>query len=371
VSASTTDPARVDLDHMTVAIGLARRALGNAWPNPAVGCVIVRDGRVVGRGWTQPGGRPHAETEALVRAGDAARGATAYVSLEPCSHLGKTPPCADALIEAGVARVVVGQVDPDPRVAGSGLRRLRESGIEVVEGTGAAAAADVNRGFVARVTRNRPEVTLKLATSLDGQIATATGASKWITGPQARDFSHGLRLRHDAVLAGIGTVLADDPELTCRLPGGDVRPAIRVVLDNDGRFSTAGKLAQTAADIPVWLVLGAGAAVPDGLPAAVEAITVPRTPRRRPDLPAVMAALAERGVNRLLVEGGGLITAAMRRETLVDRIYWFRAGIAIGDGGTPGVADFGVSELAGAPRFAFERRWLLGGDVLESWVPAR
>ncbi len=356
---------------MTAAIGLARRGLGNAWPNPAVGCVLVRDGQVVGRGWTQPGGRPHAETEALARAGAAARGATAYVSLEPCSHHGQTPPCVDALIDAGVSRVVVGGVDPDPRVSGSGLRRLREAGVEVIEGVAADAAAEVAQGFVSRVTRGRPAVTLKLASSLDGRIATSGGESKWITGPLARDFAHGLRLRHDAVLVGIGTALADDPELTCRLPGGDVRPAVRVVLDSDGRFPADGKLAKTAGDVPVWLMLGEGAAVPKGLSAAVEVITVSRSDHWRPDPSAVLAALAERGVTRVLVEGGGHVAASFLRDGLVDRLYWFRAGVAIGDDGLAGVADLGLAGLSGAPRFTLARRWQLGGDVVESWVTAR
>lgn len=356
---------------MTVAVGLARRGLGNAWPNPAVGCVLVRDGRVVGRGWTRPGGRPHAETEALARSGDAARGATAYVSLEPCSHHGATPPCADALVAAGVARVVVAQGDPDPRVAGAGLKRLREAGVAVTEDVGAAAAAKVNRGFVARVAEGRPAVTLKLATSLDGRIAAASGDSKWITGPVARDVAHGLRLRHDAVLTGIGTVLADDPALTCRLPGGDLRPSVRVVLDSDGRFPVDGQLARTAGAVPVWLVLGEGAAAPEGLPATVEVITVPRAGEGRPDPAGVLAALAGRGVTRLLVEGGGRIAAALIRAGLVDRLCWFRAGVAIGDDGIAGVAALGLSGLADAPRFTLERRWQLGGDLLESWVPAR
>ena len=213
-----SDP-ETDLRWMRAAFALARRGLGNVWPNPAVGCVLVRDGRVVGRGWTQPGGRPHAETEALRRAGALARGATAYVSLEPCSHWGRTSPCADALIAAGVRRVVAALEDPDPRVSGSGIARLREAGIAVETGLGAAEAAEINAGFLTRQRLGRPLVTLKLATSLDGKIATATGESQWITGPSARAYAHKLRAEHDAIMVGTGTVLADDPQLTCRLPG--------------------------------------------------------------------------------------------------------------------------------------------------------
>jgi len=220
-SAHSSDTRDRDLDvrSMQAALALARRGLGTVWPNPAVGCVIVKEGRVVGRGWTQPGGRPHGETEALRRAGEGAVGATAYVSLEPCCHWGQTPPCVDALIAAGIRRVVVPLEDPDPRVAGGGLRRLHEAGLEVETGLCAAEAAEVNAGFFSRLRLGRPLVTLKLGTSLDGRIATASGESQWITGPPARERAHALRAAHDAIMVGTGTALADDPQLTCRLPG--------------------------------------------------------------------------------------------------------------------------------------------------------
>src|SRR5689334_20006331 len=217
-----------DLRSMRAALALARRGLGTVWPNPAVGCVIVSDGRVVGRGWTQPGGRPHGETEALRRAGEAARRATAYVSLEPCCHWGKTPPCVDALIAAGVRRVVVALEDPDPRVAGRGIARLRDAGVEVETGVCTEEAAEINAGFFCRLRLGRPLVTLKLATSLDGRIATRSGESQWITGPPARERSHLLRATHDAILVGTETVIADDPQLTCRLPGLADRSPVRV-----------------------------------------------------------------------------------------------------------------------------------------------
>jgi diaminohydroxyphosphoribosylaminopyrimidine deaminase/5-amino-6-(5-phosphoribosylamino)uracil reductase len=203
-----------DLLHMRAALALARRGLGNAWPNPAVGCVLVKEGRVIGRGWTQPGGRPHAETEALRRAGDAARGATAYVTLEPCSHHGRTPPCCEALAEAGITRVVMAMRDPDPRVNGRGLAMLRGAGIAVEEGLLEAEARALNAGFFRRIQAGMPVVTLKLASTLDGRIATASGESRWITGAAARREVHALRARHDAILVGSGTVLADDPDLT-------------------------------------------------------------------------------------------------------------------------------------------------------------
>ncbi len=224
------DPV-ADRAHMRAALALARRGLGNTWPNPAVGCVIVHDGLVVGRGVTAPGGRPHAEAAALAMAGAAARDATAYVTLEPCAHVGRTPPCADALIAAGLARVVVAMRDPDPRVNGAGLDRIRAAGIAVQEGLLAEDAADLAAGFVLRVVQHRPMVTLKLASTLDGRIATRGGESRWITAEPARRMAHALRGRHDAILVGVGTVLADDPDLTCRIPGFRPTPLVRVVAD--------------------------------------------------------------------------------------------------------------------------------------------
>ena len=248
-----SDP-EADLRWMRAAFALARRGLGNVWPNPAVGCVLVSDGRVVGRGWTQPGGRPHAETEALRRAGALARGATAYVSLEPCSHWGRTSPCADALVAAGVRRVVAALEDPDPRVSGSGITRLREAGIAVETGLGAAEAAEINAGFLTLQRLGRPLVTLKLATSLDGKIATVTGESQWITGPPARAYAHKLRAEHDAIMVGTGTVLADNPQLTCRLPGLTVRSPVRVVLDRHLRITSTAHVIAEARQIPTLIV---------------------------------------------------------------------------------------------------------------------
>ena len=239
-----------DQDYLRRAIRLAMNGRGAVEPNPMVGCVIVKDGRVVGRGWTQPGGRPHAETEALRRAGAAATGATAYVSLEPCSHHGRTPPCAEALIAAGIARVVAAGEDPDPRVSGSGLARLRQAGIAIETGLCAEEAAELNAGFLCRVTKGRPLVTLKLATSLDGRIATATGQSRWITGPAARERAHLLRATHDAVLVGTGTALADDPLLTCRLPGLEHRSPVRIALDRTLRLPATLRLFAGARETP-------------------------------------------------------------------------------------------------------------------------
>src|SRR5437764_12238002 len=239
---------------MRAALGLALRGLGNVWPNPAVGCVIVKEGRVVGRGWTQPGGRPHAETEALARAGEATRGATAYVTLEPCCHWGRTPPCTDALIAAGVRRVVVALEDPDPRVAGEGVRRLGAAGLHVDIGLGETEAAEINAGFFCRLRNGRPLVTLKLATSLDGRIATRRGESQWITGPPARERAHALRAGHDAIMVGTGTVLADDPQRTCRLPGLAHRSPVRVVIDRQLRIPPRMRLVSDARTVPTWVL---------------------------------------------------------------------------------------------------------------------
>ena len=345
------DP-KLDLSFMRAALALARRGLGNVWPNPAVGCVIVNDGRVVGRGWTQPGGRPHAETEALVRAGAAAEGGTAYVTLEPCCHWGQTPPCADALIAAGLSRVVVAVEDPDPRVAGGGVGRLRQAGLTVDTGVCEAAAAEINAGFFHRVRLGRPLVTLKLATSLDGRIATAAGESRWITGPAARERGHLLRATHDAILVGTGTVLADDPQLTCRLPGLGERSPLRVVLDRQLRIPLAARLFAEARRVPTWLV-----ALPSTDPvkqqalrdAGVEIIDGEPDPAGHLDLAAALRRLGERGLTRLLVEGGGQLAAALLRAGLVDRLAWLHAPLLLGGDGVPAVGKLGYCLLYTSP----------------------
>ncbi|PIE08922.1 MAG: riboflavin biosynthesis protein RibD, partial [Rhodobacterales bacterium] len=294
---------------MRLALSLGRRGMGACWPNPAVGCVLVQPdgagGRIIGRGWTQPGGRPHGEVMALAQAGDA-RGATAYVTLEPCAHHGQTPPCAQALIEAGVARVVVALTDPDPRVNGGGIAMLRAAGIEVVSDVLRDEAARDHAGFVSRITRGRPIVTLKLANSFDGRIATATGESQWITGPEARRYVHALRARHDAVMVGGGTARADDPSLTVRGLGVTRQP-VRVVLSRTLDLPLDSQLARTAREVPVWLCHGAGAdraliSAWQGLGAETVAVGVARG---QLDPRAVLEALAARGLTRVFCEGGG------------------------------------------------------------------
>ena len=361
---------RLELDAMRAALALARRGLGTVWPNPAVGCVIVNDGRVVGRGWTQPGGRPHGETEALRRAGEAARGAVAHVSLEPCCHWGQTPPCVDALITAGVRRVVVALEDPDPRVAGEGLRRLRAAGLDVEVGLCAEEAAEVNAGFLSRLRLGRPLVTFKLATSLDGRIAIATGESQWITGPPARERAHALRASHDAIMVGTGTVVADDPQLTCRLPGLGHRSPVRVVIDRHLRIPPAARIIADAHRVPTW-VLTLRSADP-GRRAAflanrVTLIDVDDNGEGQIDLAAALGALGVRGITRLLVEGGARLAAAFFRARLIDRLVWVHAPLVIGGEGIPAIAGLDLAALADAPAFERLSTETIGDDVLTTF----
>lgn len=340
-----TDPDIAERDRrwMRAALALAARGLGRVWPNPAVGCILVQPGppeRVVGRGWTQPGGRPHAEADALARAGDAAHGATAYVTLEPCSHTGETPPCADALVTAGVGRVVVAIQDPDERVAGRGIQRLREAGIPVALGCEAIAARRLNAGFLSRVERGRPWVALKTATSLDGRIATASGKSQWITGPEARARGHLLRARFDAILTGSGTVRADNPRLTCRLWGLEDRSPLPVVmrgrepLPADGHLMTGG----------MTRFFGDG---------------------ERPDPAAVLTELAASGITRLLIEAGAGIASAFLNQDLVDEIHWFRAPSVIGADGLAAIGDLGHDNPDDLAEFEVIERCRVGVDTYE------
>jgi diaminohydroxyphosphoribosylaminopyrimidine deaminase/5-amino-6-(5-phosphoribosylamino)uracil reductase len=366
-----------DTHFMAIALRLARRGLGNVWPNPAVGCVItrIRDGEqiVLARGWTQPGGRPHAEAAALEElkrcyGAEAAKGAIAYVSLEPCSHHGRTPPCADALIDAGIGRAVVACADPDERVSGRGIARLRDAGIEVVTGVCEAEARALNAGFFCRVEAGRPEVAWKTASSLDGRIAARSGHSQWITGETARAHAHLERARHDAILVGLGTAVSDDPQLTCRLPGLAGRSPVRIVLDSHLRLPLTSQLVSGAADTPTWLI-----ARDDNDPVrlrayrdlGVDVITVPPDEGGRPALVPALRALGERGLTRLLVEGGANVAAALVCEGLVDRVLWYRAPLLVGGDGLSATVPFGLRRLADAPRFVRTDLRPLGEDWLE------
>lgn len=356
---------------MRLALGLAARGLGNTWPNPSVGCVIVKDDRVVGRGWTQPGGRPHAETVALAQAGLAAKGATAYVTLEPCSHEGRTPACAAELVKAGIVRCVAAIEDPDPRVSGAGFEMLRDADIALDVGCLENEAAELNAGFLIHRTQNRPLVTLKLAVSLDGRIATRARDSKWITGEEARARSHLLRASHDAVMVGANTALLDDPDLTCRLPGLPRRLTVRVVLDGRLRLPLTARAVATAKQTPTWLICREDAdderrdAYTE---CGVEVIPVPAGEDGFPDIRRALEALAERGITRLLVEGGGQLAASLVRADLADRMIWFRAASVIGGDGLPAVAGLGIDDVAAAPRWRRVRADILTDDLLETFV---
>jgi diaminohydroxyphosphoribosylaminopyrimidine deaminase/5-amino-6-(5-phosphoribosylamino)uracil reductase len=363
-------PRAADAAWMATCLRLARRGLGNAWPNPAVGCVVVKDGRCVGRGWTQPGGRPHAETEALDRAGPAARGATAYISLEPCAHWGRTPPCTEALIAAGVARVVTAVEDPDPRVAGAGHAQLRAAGVAVTENLERARAEWLNAGFFTRIRAGRPLVALKLAQSLDGRIATATGASRWITGAEARAVGHRLRAEHDAILVGSGTARTDDPALTCRLDGLEGRSPVRVVVDARASLAPTSALARTAREVPTWLLTAEDAATDALERAGVRVLRIAADGGGHVELAAGLRALGREGITRVLVEGGAGIAGALTARGLVDRLYLFAGGRVIGGDGLAAIAGFGVEALADAPRFRHIDDLACGPDRLQLWTRA-
>ena len=353
---------------MAHALRLAARGMGNVWPNPAVGCVLIRDGLVVGRGWTQPGGRPHAEVRALHQAGALAEGATAYVTLEPCAHHGQTPPCANALIAARTVRVVTALTDPDPRVAGRGHAMLRAAGIAVTEGVLAAEAAALNAGFLKRVTQELPFVTLKLAASLDGRTATATAQSRWITGPDARRKVHALRLAHDAIMVGSGTALADDPDLTVRDMGA-VRQPVRIVLDRLLRHAPESRLGHTARAHPVWLLHGPHApeAARKAWTATGALLIETAEADGRLDLTRALEALAAKGLTRILSEGGSTLAAGLITAGLVDELALFSGGVLIGAEGHPALGPLGLAALADAPRPELLWTESIGPNLYSRW----
>lgn len=358
-----------DQRHMAHALSLGQRGLGRTWPNPAVGCVIVQGARIVGRGWTQPGGRPHAEAIALAQAGQGARGATAYVTLEPCAHQGKTGPCAEALVAAGVARVVTAITDPDPRVSGQGHAMLRAAGIDLTENILATQALAANAGFLKRVTQGLPFVTLKLAASLDGRTATATGESRWITGPLSRCKVHALRLSHDAVMVGSGTAIADDPDLTVR-DMGEVRQPVRIVLDRLLRHSPESRLGRTAREHPVWLLHGPNAPEVARRAWVASGATLIETPETEGhlDVRAAVKTLASKGLTRILSEGGSTLAAALINAGLVDELALFSSGVMIGSNGHPALGSLPLLELSQAPKPTLLKIEKMGSDILSTWA---
>jgi diaminohydroxyphosphoribosylaminopyrimidine deaminase/5-amino-6-(5-phosphoribosylamino)uracil reductase len=359
---------QIDRRFMQLALTLGRRGQGRTWPNPAVGAVVVKDGVIIGRGWTQPGGRPHAEREALKRAGDAARGATLYATLEPCSHFGKSPPCADAIIEAGITRVVSAIEDPNPEVAGQGHARLRAAGIAVDVGLCATEAAYDHAGHFRRIRDKRPHVILKLAVSADDKIGAAGHKPVAITGEAARTRVHLLRAQCDAILVGIGTVLADDPLLTCRLPGMEARSPVRVVLDRALRIPGTSRLVHSARQTPLWVVTSelAEAAAAAKLGAAGAQVTRVATTVSPPglDLPAVVRALAEKGITRLIVEGGSRVASSFVAADLVDEVWLLRGAGAVGADGIAALDALQLTTITQSPSLRVRASESLDRDTL-------
>jgi diaminohydroxyphosphoribosylaminopyrimidine deaminase/5-amino-6-(5-phosphoribosylamino)uracil reductase len=363
---NTTESKAADRRFMALALALGRRGLGRTHPNPAVGAVVVKDGVIVGRGWTQPGGRPHAEPVALKQAGDAARGATLYVTLEPCSHVGKSPPCADAVIAAGVKRVVSAIEDPNPEVAGQGHAKLRNAGIEVDVGLDAAEAAREHAGHFRRVREHRPHVILKLAVSTDDKIAASGHKPVAISGEIAKARMHLLRAQCDAILVGIGTVFADDPLLTCRLPGMEARSPARVVLDRALRIPATSRLVHSARSTPLWVVTSNLAEAPTAAmlgAAGAQVIRLASTPTGL-DLAAVLRALAERGITRLLVEGGARVASSFVAAGLVDEFWLLRGPDPIGIDGVAALDALPLAAITQSPAYRVRDSESLGSDTL-------
>jgi diaminohydroxyphosphoribosylaminopyrimidine deaminase / 5-amino-6-(5-phosphoribosylamino)uracil reductase len=357
-----------DQRFMQLALTLGRRGQGRTWPNPAVGAVVVKDGVIVGRGWTQPGGRPHGEPEALKRAGEAARGATLYVTLEPCSHFGRSPPCADAVIAAGIARVVSAIEDPNPEVAGQGHARLRAAGIAVDIGLCADEAARDHAGHFRRIRDNRPHVVLKLAVSSDDKIGGAGRKPVAITGEVARTRVHLLRAQCDAILVGIGTVLADDPLLNCRLPGMEARSPVRVVLDRALRMPGDSRLVHSARQAPLWVMTSDFADAPAAMKLGAAGAQVMRVASTTSppglDPLAVLHALSEKGITRLMVEGGARVASSFVAAGLVDEVWLLRGPEAVGDDGVPALDALPLAAITQSPAFRVRASETLGRDTL-------
>ena len=357
-----------DRRFMQLALTLGRRGQGRTWPNPAVGAVVVKDGVIVGRGWTQPGGRPHAEPEALRQAGEAARGATLYVTLEPCSHVGKSPPCADAIIAAGIARVVSAIEDPNPEVAGQGHAKLRAAGISVDIGLGALDAAHDHAGHFRRIRDKRPHVILKLAVSPDDKIGAAGRKPVAISGEAAKARVHLLRAQCDAILVGIGTVQADDPLLTCRLPGMEARSPVRVVLDRSLRIPGTSRLVHSARETPLWVMTSNLAEAPAAMKlgaagAQVIRVATATTPPGL-DLGGVLHALSEKGITRLLVEGGARVASSFVAAGLVDEVWLLRGAEPVGADGVAALDALPLTALTESPAFKLRASETLQNDTL-------
>lgn len=336
-----------DRAYMKMALDLARRGLGRVYPNPAVGCILVKDRRIIGRGWTGAGGRPHAESNALKNAVCDAAGATAYVSLEPCAHYGQTPPCADALIKAKISRVIIATDDPDSRVNGKGAKMLEKAGIKVELGLLQQQAKSLNLGFFQRISMNKPMVTIKIASSSDGKIATIKDEKSWITGPQSRMRGHLYRANHDAIMIGINTAMIDDPMLDCRLPGLEGRSPIRVVIDTHLKLPLESKLCKSAHIIPLWIITCSSNSkiIKAFEMTGVKVYTVKSDLNNQVDLKAALNILSDEGITRLLSEGGSQLNASLIKASLVDKLIWFKSSDFVGDDGVDALNDMAMDQL--------------------------
>ena len=357
---------------MALALTLAAQGLGTVDPNPLVGAVVVRDGRIVGMGYHQRPGEPHAEVHALRAAGPLARGATLYVNLEPCAHHGRTPPCTETIIGAGIRRVVAAIEDPDPRVRGRGFARLRAAGIDVTVGVRAEEARRLNEVFLKYAATGRPFVLLKAAASLDGRIATRTGASRWITGPEARALVHRLRAAYPSIMVGIGTALSDDPELTARTDPPAARQPLRVVVDSRARLPRDARMLRA----PGRTLVATTASAPAGRVrelerAGAEVVCLPDL-AGRVDLEALLEELGRRGISGVLLEGGATLNGAMLERRLVDKVMFFLAPTLIGGRDAPGaIGGVGAAELSDAPRLVDVQWQACGADLcVTGYLPA-
>ncbi len=336
-----------DCAYMQTALALARRGLGQVHPNPAVGCVIVKDNHIIGRGWTGVGGRPHAETIALNNAIIDTQGSTAYVTLEPCAHHGQTPPCVEALIKAKISRAVIATGDPDPRVNGNGIAMLEKAGIKVDFGLLQKQADDLNFGFLLKIKENRPLVTVKIASSADGKIAKSKGEKSWITGPVSRMRGHLYRANHDAIMVGIGTAIIDDPMLDCRIEGLEERSPIRVILDSHLRLPLDGKLCKSAQKIPLWIMTSCDDLnkIKSFEQIGARVFCLNKDQNNQLDIDLVMKTLATNAITRLLSEGGSQLNASLIKASLIDHLIWFKSATNIGNDGIDALDNMAINRL--------------------------
>lgn len=353
-----------DTHYMRQALAMARRGLGRVWPNPSVGCVIVKGRKVIAAARTADGGRPHAEALAIEYAGIKAKGATAFVTLEPCAHTGQTPPCAQGLINAGIARVVIGVQDVDPRVAGQGTEMLRQAGIDVSLGLLEKECTELNSGFFYRIQKSRPLVTLKTACSLDGKTALANGKSQWITGEIARKHAHQLRARHDAVMAGIGTVKSDNPLLNTRI-SGILHKTVRIVLDWNLEVNLESKLIKTANEYPLWIFHGSAN---ESKQTVLEKSGVRLFKIQDKTLSPVLGILAKEGITRLMVEGGAGLHTSFLQENLCDELYIYRAPCILGGDALNAFRDLNIDDLSRRFALNLKKTQRLGPDLLEIYA---